>query len=161
VQARVDELFVEFLEQQVHEQVPVLEFGLPQACVKFTHLLVLEFTGQQAEALGAAALDDRCNQHAVDQPFVTSVTRRIEQSFDVQVRLVFAQCQSALCTYLVDFPEVLKFLAREVDQVRNHCRPIRVLDDEAHGHGRCLALAVGVIEQEGIEIPAHDFDPGR
>ena len=95
------------------------------------------------------------------EALLAAVTHQLHQLIDVGVLRIVHQSQAAAFHQRVDLPEMFQFLLGQGDQRGNDLQAVRVFDRETQRQCRGLALAIGVVTQEGVEIIEYRIHPIR
>jgi len=120
---------------------------------------IVERLGKEPHALAAPRLDERRAEERVDQAFGLARTHGLHELPGVRARHLMAErdaMRRELCQHLL---EVAELLARELRERHQQLPPLGVLEEEAHRGGRRLLLAVGVVEEDLVEVRARTLDP--
>ena len=133
----------------------------PEGAVKAFQFGVVQGQMNEAEAFGAPGFHQGGNQQPVQEAPLAAGVAEGQQGVDVRVLLVRSQLQPARDHHLVHLLEMHQLLLGQGDQGWNDAGAVRVFDHEAHGQGRGLALAVGVIDQKRVEMLQDVPGPGR
>ena len=106
----------------------------------------------EAEAFRPPAFHDGGDQQPVQEALFASGAAQVDQGVYVGILAVGHQLQPPLFHQRIDLLKMLQFLLGQFDQGRQDAGAVGILDHEAHGQSRGLALRVGVVDQELVEI---------
>jgi hypothetical protein len=135
----------------------MLRFGDPERMVKlFEFGIVFNRFADQAKTLSAAAFNDRGEQETIEEAPERIGIAKLEQCFDIGIFLhFFGKGDAAFGHVSVDLLEMLQLFHARFDQFGNDFDAVGIFGDEAHGHGRSFALAIGVVLEKSRKI-GHD-----
>src|SRR3989442_4254081 len=137
----------------------VARLGGEEPAVEARERGIVERLGKEPHALAAPRLDERRAEERVDQAFGLARTDGLHELPGVRARHLMAErdaMRRELCQHLL---EVAELLARELRERHRQLPPLGILEEEAHRGGRRFLLAVGVVEEDFVEVRARTLDP--
>src|SRR5207247_1387290 len=104
-------------------------------------------------------LDERRAEERVEQALGLARADRLPELARVRARHLMTERDPAHRELRQHRLEVLQLLARELRERHQQLPPLGILEEEAHRGGGCLLLAVGVVEEDLVEVRARTLDP--
>ena len=146
-------------EREKHVAVAML--GDREARVELARSRIVESTGEQLEALRAAALDHREHEQAIEQAHRLGLANVIAERLRVVVTEVVRGRLLASRHQLGHLHDVTSLVVREARHCGDEIGALGIAADERQRGLRGLALAVQVIGVDRIEIRDGNRDPAR
>src|SRR3989442_8128124 len=120
---------------------------------------VVERLGEEPHALAAPRLDERRAEERVDQALGLARAAGPHELARIRARHLVAERDAPRGELRQHRLEVAELLARELRERQQQLAPLGVLEEEAHRGGRRLLLAVGVVEEDLVEVRARTHHP--
>lgn len=142
---------------QIRGMVPGLRFE--EAAVKFPQLSGGDMVAKEGKSLATAGLDQPCHQQSVDRPPRLVATDEGMEPLAIAGGGEAAKGDAATLEEIEHQMEVGQFLGDDLGHCPGHRPAVDIGKEQIHRHAGGLLLAVGVIDEDLIQMGIHLVKP--